>query len=137
MWDYPVREQYTHLLKVIKDTGTFVTPEDGFAAVDRATEGNFAFIHDASEVCNFVLGGAGRLSHGLGRLLCTCSTILPCYLSDSAITPSAQAELGRQWNDLNQCQPNPGGKPPAPPCNTGSVRLCVTTFSEFCQYNKN
>ena len=51
MWDYPVREQYTHLLKVIKDTGTFVTPEDGFEAVDRATEGNFAFIHDASEVC--------------------------------------------------------------------------------------
>ena len=91
MWDYPVREQYTHLLKVIKDTGTFVTPEDGFAAVDRATEGNFAFIHDASEVCNFVLGGAGRLSHGLGLLLCTCFTILPLLpirFSHNPICPS-------------------------------------------------
>ena len=50
MWDYPVREQYTHLLKVIKQTGPFDTPEEGFAAVDRHTQGNFAFIHDASEV---------------------------------------------------------------------------------------
>ena len=51
MWDYPVREQYTHLLKVIKQTGTFTTPEEGFAAVDAALQGDFAFIHDASEVC--------------------------------------------------------------------------------------
>ena len=28
-----------------------------------------------------------------------------CYPANSAIFPSAQAELGRQWND--QCQPNP------------------------------
>ena len=52
MWDYPVREQYTHLLKVIKQTGPFKTPEDGFQKVDEALQGDFAFIHDASEVCS-------------------------------------------------------------------------------------
>ena len=50
VWDYPVREQYTHLLKVIKQTGPFKTPEEGFQRVDEALMGDFAFIHDASEV---------------------------------------------------------------------------------------
>jgi len=60
VWDYPVREQYTHLLKVIKQTGPFKTPEEGFQRVDEALMGDFAFIHDASEIryqfyqnCNF------------------------------------------------------------------------------------
>ena len=52
MWDYPVREQYTHLLKVIKQTGTFTTPEEGYAAVDAALWADFAFIHDSREVCS-------------------------------------------------------------------------------------
>ena len=54
MWDYPVREQYTHLLKVIKQTGTFTTPEEGYAAVDAALWADFAFIHDSREVCTVV-----------------------------------------------------------------------------------
>jgi ionotropic glutamate receptor len=60
VWDYPVREQYTHILKVIKETGVFASPEEGFDKVDASVEGNFAFVHDASEVryqyyqnCNF------------------------------------------------------------------------------------
>ena len=36
-----------------------------------------------------------------------CSTMLPRCLSDSATFPSAQAELGRQWNIQNHSQPNP------------------------------
>ena len=36
--------------------------------------------------------------------------------ANSAILLSAQAELGRKWKDLNQCQPNPAVRPPAPPC---------------------
>lgn len=60
VWDYPVREQYTHILKVIKQNEPVATPEEGFQRVDNDLEANFAFIHDASEVrykyyqnCNF------------------------------------------------------------------------------------
>ena len=60
VWDYPVREQYTHILKVIEQNNPVETPEEGFAMVEAATQGNFAFIHDQSEVryqyyqnCNF------------------------------------------------------------------------------------
>ena len=30
--------------------------------------------------------------------------------------PKQNYAVGRQWNDPNQCQPNPGDLPPAPPC---------------------
>ena len=40
-----------------------------------------------------------------------CYTILPSCRANSATIPSAQAVLGREWNDLNQCQP------PAPSCS--------------------
>ena len=60
VWDYPVKEQYTHILRVIEQTGTVELPEDGFKTVNEHTEGDFAFIHDAAEVryqyyknCNF------------------------------------------------------------------------------------
>ena len=50
MWDYPVREMYTHMLKVIKDTGMVDSPKAGFMRVEEATKGDFAFIHDAATV---------------------------------------------------------------------------------------
>ncbi len=60
VWDYPVREQYTHILKIIEQNKPVETAEDGYERVEAATDGNFAFIHDASEVryqyyqnCNF------------------------------------------------------------------------------------
>lgn len=60
VWDYPVREQYTHILKVINQNTPVDNPEEGFEQVEEATDGDFAFIHDASEVryqyyqnCNF------------------------------------------------------------------------------------
>ena len=36
------------------------------------------------------------------------STIFPTCLATSANFPSAQAELGRGWNSINQNQPHPG-----------------------------
>ena len=60
VWDYPVREQYTHILKVIENNNPVEKPEEGFERVNEDTQGTFAFIHDAAEVryqfyqnCNF------------------------------------------------------------------------------------
>ena len=49
------------------------------------------------------------------------------FYGDSAIFPFAQAKFGRQWSDINQCQPNPGDIPPAPLCTVPgfNVRLRV------------
>ena len=60
VWDYPIREQYTNIYKVIQNTGMVESAEDGFQRVLDDEQGTFAFIHDASEVkyayyrnCNF------------------------------------------------------------------------------------
>ncbi len=50
VWDYPIREQYTHILQVIKDTGTVDSSDDGFAMVRSHTKGDFALIHDAARI---------------------------------------------------------------------------------------
>ncbi|XP_066943797.1 ionotropic receptor 25a-like isoform X1 [Macrobrachium rosenbergii] len=50
VWDYPIKEQYTHILKVIDETGPVATAEDGFKKVLDNEKGQFAFIHDASEI---------------------------------------------------------------------------------------
>jgi len=50
VWDYPIKEQYTSIYKVINKTGMVTSSEEGFQRVLDNTEGNFAFIHDASEV---------------------------------------------------------------------------------------
>ena len=50
VWDYPVKEQYTHILKMITETGPVETPQIGYSKVENATSGEFAFIHDAAEV---------------------------------------------------------------------------------------
>jgi len=50
VWDYPIKEQYTSIYKVIKKTEMANSSEEGFQRVLDNTEGNFAFIHDASEV---------------------------------------------------------------------------------------
>ena len=44
--------------------------------------------------------------------------------------PSAQAELGRQWNIQNPSLPNPGPRPDVPPCRCArvhkfEVRVCL------------
>ena len=60
MWDYPIREQYTNIYKVIQTSGMVGTAQEGFQRVLDDEKGTFAFIHDASEIkykyyqnCNF------------------------------------------------------------------------------------
>eukprot|EP00095_Tigriopus_kingsejongensis_P001705 maker-scaffold802_size95064-snap-gene-0.16 protein:Tk01705 transcript:maker-scaffold802_size95064-snap-gene-0.16-mRNA-1 annotation:"olfactory ionotropic receptor ir8a" len=60
VWDYPIKEQYTHILKTIEGSGLVESAESGFEKVLADVDGNFAFIHDASQIkyeyynnCNF------------------------------------------------------------------------------------
>ncbi|KAA0202204.1 Ionotropic receptor 8a [Hyalella azteca] len=50
VWDYPIKEQYTHILQVIEDTGPVATAEEAFKMVLDNTDGEFAFIHDAAQI---------------------------------------------------------------------------------------
>ena len=49
MWDYPIREQYTNIYRVIQTSGMVNTAQEGFQRVLDDEKGTFAFIHDASE----------------------------------------------------------------------------------------
>ena len=37
VWDYPVKEQYTHILRVIEQTGPVSSPEEGIRMVKNQT----------------------------------------------------------------------------------------------------
>ena len=50
VWDYPIKEQYTHIFKTIQKTGLVKKPKEGFEKVLADEEGTFAFIHEASQV---------------------------------------------------------------------------------------
>ncbi|XP_050716691.1 ionotropic receptor 25a-like isoform X2 [Eriocheir sinensis] len=50
VWDYPIKEQYTHILQVIVDSKPVLHAEEGFRRVLENEKGEFAFIHDASEI---------------------------------------------------------------------------------------
>lgn len=50
VWDYPIREQYTHVLQVLKDTGPVESSDAGFKKVLSHTDGDFALIHDAARI---------------------------------------------------------------------------------------
>ena len=50
VWDYPIREQYTHVLRVIEETGPVEKEEEGFRKVLESESGDFAFIHDAARI---------------------------------------------------------------------------------------
>ena len=50
VWDYPIREQYTHVLRVIEETGPVGKEEEGFRKVLESENGDFAFIHDAARI---------------------------------------------------------------------------------------
>ena len=50
VWDYPIREQYTHVLRVIEETGPVGREEEGFGKVLESESGDFAFIHDAARI---------------------------------------------------------------------------------------
>jgi len=50
VWDYPIKEQYTHIYKTIKASGMMRSAGEGFQKVLDTEDGTFAFIHDASQV---------------------------------------------------------------------------------------
>ena len=50
VWDYPIREQYGHILLAINDSNPVTTAADGFRIVNEHTDADFAFIHDSSEI---------------------------------------------------------------------------------------
>lgn len=50
VWDYPIKEQYTHIFKTIQASGMVRSSSEGFQKVIEDEQGTFAFIHDASQV---------------------------------------------------------------------------------------
>ena len=50
VWDYPIKEQYTHIFKTIKASGMVTSASQGFQKVLEDEKATFAFIHDASQV---------------------------------------------------------------------------------------
>ncbi|XP_025833055.1 ionotropic receptor 25a isoform X2 [Agrilus planipennis] len=50
VWDYPIREQYGHILIAINDSIPLKSASEGFRKVNERTDADFAFIHDSSEI---------------------------------------------------------------------------------------
>nr|QGW50292.1 ionotropic receptor 8a [Chouioia cunea] len=50
VWDYPIKEQYGHILQAIAQVGPVKTIEEGFQKVEASENAEFAFIHDSSEI---------------------------------------------------------------------------------------
>ncbi|KAJ8965569.1 hypothetical protein NQ314_004028 [Rhamnusium bicolor] len=50
VWDYPIREQYGHMLLAINDSNPVASAEEGFRNVNEYLDADYAFIHDSSEI---------------------------------------------------------------------------------------
>ncbi|KAL1516519.1 hypothetical protein ABEB36_000426 [Hypothenemus hampei] len=50
VWDYPIREQYGHILLAINDSNPVANASEGFRITDEHLDADFAFIHDSSEI---------------------------------------------------------------------------------------
>lgn len=50
VWDYPIKEQYGHILMAINDTIPVANASEGFRLVNEHENADFAFIHDAAEI---------------------------------------------------------------------------------------
>ncbi|XP_039762086.1 glutamate receptor 3 [Pararge aegeria] len=50
VWDYPIREQYGHILLAINASGPVPDAITGFQQVNEHSEADFAFIHDSAEI---------------------------------------------------------------------------------------
>ncbi|KAF5281024.1 hypothetical protein FQA39_LY05229 [Lamprigera yunnana] len=60
VWDYPIREQYGHILLSINESMPVANASEGFRITNERLGGDFAFIHDSAEIkyeisknCNF------------------------------------------------------------------------------------
>ncbi|XP_037823012.1 glutamate receptor 1 [Lucilia sericata] len=50
IWDYPIKEQYGHILLAINSSMPVKDTEEGFRKVNEHINADFAFIHDSSEI---------------------------------------------------------------------------------------
>lgn len=50
VWDYPIREQYGHVLLAINDSNPVENASEGFRITNEHLDADFAFIHDSSEI---------------------------------------------------------------------------------------
>lgn len=50
VWDYPIKEQYGHILLSINESMPVANGSEGFRIVNERLDGDFAFIHDSSEI---------------------------------------------------------------------------------------
>ncbi|XP_043478065.1 ionotropic receptor 25a isoform X2 [Leptopilina heterotoma] len=50
VWDYPIKEQYGHILQSINQAGLLNSTEEGFKKVLESKDSLFAFIHDSQEI---------------------------------------------------------------------------------------
>ncbi|XP_051160876.1 ionotropic receptor 25a-like isoform X13 [Leptopilina boulardi] len=50
VWDYPIKEQYGHILQSIHQAGLLNSTEEGFKKVLESKDSLFAFIHDSQEI---------------------------------------------------------------------------------------
>ncbi|XP_015174609.1 PREDICTED: glutamate receptor ionotropic, kainate 3 [Polistes dominula] len=50
VWDYPIKEQYGHILQAITQVGPVKSMEEGFRKVIESENAEFAFIHDSSQI---------------------------------------------------------------------------------------
>lgn len=50
MWDYPIREQYGHILLAINSSNPVRDAAEGFRKVNEHENADFAFIHDTAEI---------------------------------------------------------------------------------------
>lgn len=50
VWDYPIKEQYGHILQAITQVGPVANSVEGFRKVIESENAEFAFIHDSSEI---------------------------------------------------------------------------------------
>lgn len=50
VWDYPIKEQYGHILLAINSSGPVKNAVEGFRQVQEHENADYAFIHDSAEV---------------------------------------------------------------------------------------
>ncbi|XP_033150369.1 LOW QUALITY PROTEIN: ionotropic receptor 25a [Drosophila busckii] len=50
IWDYPIKEQYGHILLAINNSQPVHDAREGFANVDAHGNADYAFIHDSAEI---------------------------------------------------------------------------------------
>ncbi|KAH8386835.1 hypothetical protein KR093_002841, partial [Drosophila rubida] len=50
IWDYPIKEQYGHILLAINSSKPVRNASEGFANVDAHGNADYAFIHDSAEI---------------------------------------------------------------------------------------